>query len=277
MLAAGSGFSYWQDTRFPAHSISLKRTPVELRVQDGVKPRELRAVSDGVRLVDRFMKKKLRRTVRRPVEARIARKNGCHPFESSSEGSIGEADDGFFCVATNNLHWQWLIDKDLPAAIAISAHEYVHVLQADLGCLATRDNQSFRWLIEGMADEIAWRALISADRVTDAHVLRAIRYDAFSVHGVSDRGLDPLSAYERADGADREYALWHVAVRRLLGVAVNAGAAPAARPEIALRRFCERVGRGLDWRRAFAHSFGKPVDEFYDEFEAFRRRSGDDA
>jgi hypothetical protein len=100
----------------------------------------------------------------------------------------------------------------------------------------------------------------------------SIANDALSVRGLRDRGLGPLSAYERADGADREYALWHLAVRRLVRAAVADGKAPRARPEISLRRFCERVGEGVGWRKAFARSFGEPVGEFYAQFETFRRR-----
>ena len=37
------------------------------------------------------------------VEARVACKNGCRPFQSPSNDSIGEADDHFLCVATGNL------------------------------------------------------------------------------------------------------------------------------------------------------------------------------
>ena len=268
-----AGFSYWQETRFPARTVALKGLPVKLRVQDGVKRSELRAITDGIRLVDGFMRNELRRSVRRPVEARVARKNGCRPFQSSSADSIGEADHGFLCVATSNLHWQWLIKKDLVAATAVSGHEYVHVLQAELGCLPEGDGPKFRWLSEGMAEAIAWRALVSSGRVRDARVARSIRADALPDFGLIGRGLYPLAAYERADGADREYALWHLAVRRLLHAAVDEGAAPPARPEITLRRFCERVGDGTGWRKAFERSFGLTVGHFYREFERFRARA----
>ena len=49
-------------------------------------------------------------------------------------------------------------------------------------------------------------------------------------HGLVGAGLYPLAAYERADGADREYALWHLAVRHLLRAAVEDGAAPRGAP-----------------------------------------------
>jgi hypothetical protein len=271
-LCLGTGFSYWQGTRFPARTVDLADLPVKLRVQDGVQRRDLSAVTQGLRLVDRYMRTELRRTVRHSVQARVAHRNGCHPFESSSSDSIGEADQGFLCVATRNLHWQWVVRKDRPAAIAVSAHEYVHVLQSELGCL-DHNAPRFRWLVEGMAEEVAWRALISGGRVSNAHVERTMRTDALPPRGLIGRGLYPLAAYERADGADREYALWHLAVRRLLRSAADARAVPRAHPEVGLRRFCERVGAGIEWQRAFERSFGMPVGRFYYEFEAFRRRA----
>jgi hypothetical protein len=272
VIAAGSGFSYWQHARFPAHSVAIEEIPVDLRVQDGVGRRDLRAVKEGLLLADRFMRRNLKRSVTGPVEARVARKNGCRPYESPTEGPIGEADDDFFCIATRNLHWQWLIQKDFRTAVSVSAHEYVHVLQSELGCLERGGDRTLRWLIEGMADEVAWRSLVADRRISDGRVELRISDDALRVRGLRDRGLGPLSAYERAGGADREYALWHLAVRHLLRAAVKDGAAPRERPEISLRRFCERVGEGVDWRQAFERSFGEPVGRFYARFEAFRHR-----
>jgi hypothetical protein len=275
LVGAYWGVWYWQQTRFPARSVPLAGTPVELRVQKGVEPNELRAVRRGVLLADRFMLRELGRTVQKPVEARVARSNGCRPFESPTDSMIGEADHGFLCVATGNLHWRYLIQSDRAAATAVAAHEYVHVLQAELGCLSKDADQKYRWLMEGMADEIAWRALIADRLVSGAHVASELRSDAIRVRGAYEGGLNPLPAYERGDGADREYALWHMAVRRLVHVAVKAGAAPAARPEISLKRFCQRVGEGLDWHGAFTRSFGEPLDAFYADFAAFRQRMGD--
>jgi hypothetical protein len=263
-LLAGSGFAYWRDTRFPARSEDLAGTPIELRVQNGVKPRELRAVRDGLRLEHRYMAKTLGRTVRGPVEARVAHGSGCRPFQSAGGALIGEGDDGFLCVDTATLSWQWLMLKDRLAATSISAHEYVHVLQAEIGCLHADE---YRWIVEGMATDLAWQTLVAAGRVTDARVARTIRQD-----GAFDPTLEPLSNYEREDGRDQEYALWHLATRRLLREAVADGAAPAGRPEVALLRFCKGVGRGRPWRRAFARSFGMPVGKFYARFEKARQR-----
>src|SRR2546426_4583817 len=82
LIAAGA-YAYWQDTRFPAHSVHVAGMPVELRVQDGVDTGELRAIRRGLRLTDRFMRKAFGRTVTGHVEARIARSNGCRPFQKA--------------------------------------------------------------------------------------------------------------------------------------------------------------------------------------------------
>ena len=240
-LPAG-GFSYWQETRFPARTVVLKGLPVQLRVQT-VERRELRAIKQAAPRRP-LHAKRVGSSIRRSVEARVAGKNGCRPFQSPSNDSIGEADD--HCVATgNSFTGDGSEDDGRPVAVSASM---VHVFQAELGCLPDSGQFRFRWLVEGMAEEVAWRALIRAGRSSNRHVEETIRADALPDHGLVGAGLYPLAAYEWADGADREYALWHLAVRHLLRAAVEDGAAPRERPEVSLRRFCERVGAGIRWK-----------------------------
>jgi hypothetical protein len=264
MLAAGA-YAYWQDTRFPARSVPIAGMPVELRVQDGVDARELRVIRRGLRLTDRFMTRTLGRTVHGHVEARLARSNGCRPFQRAGEAIVGEAEEGFLCIDTASPAWRWLMLKDRLAATAAAGHEYVHVLQGEIGCLHSPLDERFRWIVEGMAEEISWRALVAAHRTTSAHVEREIREN-----GAFDSNLEPLQRYEIDGGRDPEYALWHLAVRRLLGAAVATGAVPASRPELALRHFCDRIGAGLPWRPAFERSFGVSAARFYAGFERSR-------
>jgi len=260
------GFAYWRDTRFPARSEALAGLPVELRVQDGVSGRELRSIRTGLRLTDRFMRARLGRSVERQVEARIARSNGCRPFQSAGEAIVGEAQAGFMCVDTASPGWRWMLLKDRLAAIASAGHEYVHVLQDELGCLNSPRDEHFRWVVEGMAEEISWGAVVAARRASGRRVSREIR-----TSGAFDPNLEPLRAYETDGGRDPEYALWHLAVRRLLAEAVARGVAPARRPELALRHFCDRVAAGRRWHSAFESSFGISTDRFYARFEAVRR------
>jgi hypothetical protein len=262
VLAVLTGVAHWRGERFPARSEPLAGTPVELRIQDGVTARELRAIRSGVRLVDRFTRRSLGRQVRGPVEARVALDDRCRRSAPSDRDLIGEGSGGFLCVDTANAQWQVLINSDPLAALAVSGHEYVHVLQAELGCLPKRDQQEYRWIVEGMATHVAWRALVSGGRASDARVRRAIERD-----GAFDSHSEPLRHYERAEGRTPQYAMWHAAIRSLLRAAVANGAAPVARPEVALRAFCERVGGGASWRAAFARSFGLSLDDFYARFD----------
>jgi hypothetical protein len=260
------GFAYWQDTRFPARSEAVRGMPVELRVQDGVSARELHAIRLGLRDTGRFMRRALGRTVERHVEARIARSNGCRPFEEAGDAVVGEAQAGFLCVDTASPAWKWMMLKDRLAASASAGHEYVHVLQDEAGCLRSPLGERFRWVLEGMAEEVSWRALVAAHLITERRVLREIREN-----GAFDPNLQPLRSYETEGGRDPEYALWHLAVMRLLAHAHRAGAAPAARPELALRRFCDRIAAGRTWRSAFRLSFRISTERFYARFEAERQ------
>ena len=95
----------------------------------------------------------------------------------------------------------------------IAAHEYAHVVQADLGCLPGGSEEP-RWLVEGMASELAWRAL--SERVAPP----GTNFAAPSPDGGAfDSNLSPLERYETAGGGDAEYALWHGAVGALPGMA----------------------------------------------------------
>jgi hypothetical protein len=239
---------------------------VELRVQDGVSGVELRAIRDGLRFTDRYLARGLGRAVEGPVEARIARRNGCVPFQQRGEALVGEAEKGRLCIDTSSPAWRWLVVKDRLAATAVAAHEYVHVWQGELGCLPGGGDYGYRWILEGMATDLGWRALRVARQATGGRVWREIRGA-----GAFDTNLEPLRDYERDGGRGPEYALWHFAVRRLLGDAVGAGVASPARPEVALRQFCVRIAHRVAWRTAFRRSFGLPVDRFYSRFEHGRQ------
>jgi hypothetical protein len=253
---------------FPARSQSLRGAPVELLVQDGVGRADVRAVAGGVRRADRYMRSALGRRVKGPVAARIARGDPC-PGADGDRSVIGEGGAGEICIDTANVQWQWLIRNHGAAAAAIPAHEYVHVLQEQLGCLPAGDDRDYRWLVEGMASHIGWEALVWSGSVRDADVRRSIRRD-----GGFDSSLGALRLYETAGGRTPQYARWHLAIRALLAEAARAGLAPRARPESALIRFCRQVGAGRSWRGAFIASFGIPVFDFYSRFEAAVRRSG---
>jgi hypothetical protein len=168
-------------------------------------------------------------------------------------------------VDTANIQWGVLLSENRPAATAVSGHEYAHVWQSELGCLPSGDRREYRWLVEGMATHLAWRAMVHYGGASAALVRRTIRRG-----GDWESNREPLRTYEREGGRPPQYALWHLAVHGVLREAVARRAAPSRLPELALRGFCERVGAGMPWRAAFLRSFGLSVDEFYAGFEGSR-------
>jgi hypothetical protein len=265
LLAGGTGLAQWHADRFPAGSERLAGTPVELRPQSGVGAHELRAIRTGIRVVDRYVAEVLGRSVKGPVEGRIARHDRCTDSEPGERALIGQAGAGFLCVDTANIEWNVLLSENRPAATAVSGHEYAHVWQSELGCLPSGDRREYRWLVEGMATYLAWRALVHYGGASEALERQTIRRGG---DWASNR--EPLRTYEREGGRTPQYALWHLAIHRLLRAAVALRAAPSKLPELALRAFCERVGAGLSWRAAFLRSFGLSAEEFYARFEASR-------
>ena len=211
------------------------------------------------------MRLALGRTVRGPVKARIAHEDTC-PGGDGDRSLIGEGSAGRLCVDTRNVEWQLTVRNHPDAAMAIPAHEYVHVLQAELGCLPTGDDRDFRWIVEGMASHMGWEALrLERSR----HRRGGQAHDPPGRRARSEqRAAAPLRALGRAHAAVRQ---WHLAIRTLLDEAVAGGVAPRERPEAALIRFCERVGAGSGWRGAFMRSFGMPVSEFYARYGAAER------
>jgi hypothetical protein len=267
LLVGGTGLAQWRGNGFPAGSERLAGTPVELRAQSGVGAHELRPIRGGIRLVDRYVDEVLGRPVRGPVEGRIARHDRCTDSESGERSLIGQAGPGFLCVDTANIEWKVLLSENRLAAIAVSGHEYAHVWQAELGCLPSGDRREYRWLVEGMATYLAWRALVHYGVASERLERRTIRRG-----GDWDSNREPLRTYEREGGRQPQYALWHLAIHKLLHEAVARRVTPANMPDLALRRFCERVGAGLPWRAAFLRSFGLSVEAFYARFEASRPR-----
>jgi hypothetical protein len=133
----------------------------------------------------------------------------------------------------------------------IAAHEAAHVLQYELGC-ARRPARAAYWTLEGMAEDLAWRATSDRrydDLVGDAEI-------AMLTSGLSAVGLRPFEATERG----LSYA------EALRGVLEAEGDQPRR-----LVDFCRGVGRGTTWPRAFAAHFGATPNAFYTRFADIRR------
>jgi hypothetical protein len=180
---------------------------------------------------------------------------------------VGDGTERFCCITsgpafdivTGNRAWAtppaaaadtWTADTE---RMELAAHEYMHVWQYDIGGNACMLGP--RWLSEGMAESLAYRALVAGGRIPAANM------DVFTKRQLRTARYVTLRSLETAWPSDvNPYAVAYLAVDRMLAV-----------PDpTALRRFCSRVGAGELWTSAFAGAFGVDIDTFYSRYEAYR-------
>ena len=250
VLPAAAGFTFLDGDRFDGRSTPLAGTPVTLQVERGVGSAELAPVRVGLRAGASYIGRLPGRPLGIPVVARVVSRSGCGEGEGPDHHPLGVAAAGRMCLAAGSTRWRWLASTEPAAAAAIAAHELAHVAQSQLGCLGDGADEP-RWLIEGMAVEIGWRALVRAGLVSRRAVARAIAQG-----GAFDVNLRPLRHYETQAGRDAEYALWQLATRALSGGSI--------RP---LVRWCRLVGTRVPSQRAFQNAFGTGLERFYEDFE----------
>ena len=153
----------------------------------------------------------------------------------------------------------WSPRDDVGAQILV--HEAFHVLQMELAG-AQAVSAGFDavpaagpvWLEEGTATYVAYKALAA---------LSLVRFEEFRAHWISRvrQTTSPLRLRETRRGLFIEpYQISTLAVDFLVGT----------RSDARIVAYYEAIGRGEPWQAAFAAVFGKSVDTFYAEFEAYR-------
>ncbi len=146
----------------------------------------------------------------------------------------------------------------------IAVADLAHVLHLELGggdAFAGTEQiwrAGPRWLEAGHAELVGYLALASA-RITTMRDVRRGLLRQVKASSVTLQQTAISSDFLRAQAAS--YAISAVAVDRLIG---EGGSAK-------MLSYFEAIGRGEAWPSAFAAAFGKSVETFYAEFEAYRR------
>ncbi len=179
--------------------------------------------------------------------------------------------DGQTVFASPGGHiWIYLVnfeEASVPLRRLALFHEYTHTLQfwlAEIRFQSTRPQErSFvpRWLVEGCAEYVSTRKLAARGVVDEARIRRVTIAFARDV-------TQPLTVYETAGqaaflgGNEASYDLGYLACERLADVhgidKVN-------------EKFWTAFDTHRDWRKAFQESMGRSPDDFYADFESYRR------
>lgn len=182
-------------------------------------------------------------------------------WESKSATAVGGT--GMIAFDWSNVNWSYGAGQNQK----ILAHELFHVLQYQLDRLvnngATPSNQVRAsgpvWLDEGSAEMVGYH--VAADR-------RLLSYQSALADQI-DRAKQistPLSSLQTyaEQNIPNVYSLFHIAADHLVTVA------PGGIP--ALATYYAAIGNGVAWPDAFKQAFGMSVQEYYDNFAAYRAK-----
>jgi hypothetical protein len=236
-------------TLSPAPGPEVERYTIS--VGKGVSARDEQLIQVGLDSARKYFQQVLGEHLTQPVAIRV-RADGCFPGSTSTAGATADA----LCINVGARLWPKLADGEGTWAKALAAHEHIHNLQGQLGCLPERGRREYNWFTEGMAVLLSWEALKAAGLATEAD------YSAWRAFAVdNDEVLQPLSVYGSNVPGDKSYVKSHDAVTRL--VEKTGGDVRV------LTSFCKAAK--TDWRGAFAAHFGEPVETFIVSFEASSR------
>ena len=249
---------FWQVTVLNADGSPPPPTPPDPRglsfsVGPGVFARSNADLHEGVDRVSAYLARAVGGDRSRPAQATIQVGDG-------TERYCCTADQSGLDVVTSNSEWvsplasapdTWSADTE---RTELAAHEYIHVWQGEIGGNACMLGP--RWISEGMAESLAYRALVADGLIPSANL------DVFERRQLRTAASRPtLQQLESQWPGDASpYSVAYLAVDRLL----------AANGPLPLRAWCASVGRGTEWHAAFAGAFGETTDAFYARFEAFR-------
>jgi hypothetical protein len=139
-------------------------------------------------------------------------------------------------------------------------HEYVHIYQGDT--LGDGADASPMWFIEGMAEYLAYDAIVDLGIVDQAAVddfnTFAVRYSGYHVGPLEE--IEAIWDFQSAEGP--VYPLAYLAVGRLVGEL----------PSKSLEAYLQAVDDGANWRKTFQKAFGLKLDDFYAQFDAWVAR-----
>ncbi|HLD80504.1 MAG TPA: hypothetical protein VJA40_00695 [archaeon] len=221
-----------------------------------VKKEDEESVRDGIQVMDYFLsqwfdvsvtRKSLIRVLGNSNDNRVVEENG------TVVANMGMQEGSELSMIKKYAQYEPFSDY----LARYIAHEYVHFHQMSLGCVTPgRTNETFTWFTEGSAEWLSFKAqrdsgLLKTD--IDAKQWASSRLSQMSSEA------KPLREYEGEGRFEDFYFYFTLAVDLLL-------------KDHELRElddFCENLGNGQQGPAAFQDAFGFPLEEFYQDFEAY--------
>ncbi len=136
-------------------------------------------------------------------------------------------------------------------------HEYTHGWQAWLGVLDMHSQPLGNWMNEGIAEYVAYNAIIAAGKMSKRNA------DRFMLNASSgEETASPLKAFGSSQTSAWPGHVGYVAIDWLVSESPNG--------PMSLRILATEVAGGRSVKQAFAKAFNIELDDFYEQFEVWR-------
>ncbi len=137
-------------------------------------------------------------------------------------------------------------------------HEYTHGWQAWLGAMDIHWQPLGNWITEGLAEYVAYNSIIATGKMSKRNV------DRFMLNGAlgAETGK-PLQAFGSSQTSAWPGHVGYLAIDWLVSESPNG--------PMSLRILGTEIAAGKSVSKAFATAFNIQLDDFYDQFEAWRK------
>ncbi len=242
------------------HTFNTLPSLVQADFTADVAPEDKNFVIQGISAMDFYLHQWFGKSINQPVGLRIA--TGAPANEGEGAQLIVEGGKSIISMETGSFVWKRQIQSNSEIGgewrPRISAHEYVHVYQLQNGCgqgILTGHPVAPKWFIEGEADWLSFKATKETGWLPQATIPQLILPPAKQVKG-------SLQSFENPNNSDfSSYFLFNMAVDYLM----------KDKPIKTLDDFCTNLKGGMSSVQAFNKTFGISLDQFYNNFEAYRK------
>jgi len=217
-------------------------------------------VITGIAAQDYYLNQWFGKSINRPTGLEVVRQDpanqaGAEVVSKNGEAVIKIATDGFAMQQAKMMN-QYNGGESRPH---ISAHEYVHVYQFQNGCgiIGMNNYLAPRWLMEGEAEWLSYKAL------GEAGIGPSIKFKDLYIRQAREDNTVLKSLESRQDFPPSVYPVVGMAVDYLM----------QDKPIKTIDDFCAKLdnGNGQSVSDAFKSAFGSTLDSFYNDFENYRK------
>ena len=236
-------------------------------ISDGVPDKQVTLIKKGLAIAIAYLDSKYGGAIPPDVQAKITVKIEATGLGNQELGGGGGAATGldesgprpYFDVAheqwaQNTEGRGWTRESDQRKTVV---HEYVHGWQSWLGAMDIHYQPLGNWMNEGIAEYIAYNAIIDAKKMSRGNV------DKFELNGARGAETDkPLEQFGSSQTSAWPGHVGYLAIDWLIDESPNG--------RMALRVLAQEIANGASTKKAFATAFGIELDDFYGQFEVWR-------